>query len=153
MIEIILPKENRIEVCFIDGLKSVILYCLNMVQCFVLASYWIKPDISRDLLHLCSCSVSDIISVVAALRLLPGHFFSFLFLDHFCSLVSVALSSTSGGNFNMCVKDPSEDQFLFLLSSHDLVLHASRPWLPTMTLIASQSVTADPAGPNSSFSD
>ena len=50
MIEIILPKENRIEVCFIDGLKSVILCCLNMVQCFVLASYWIKPDISRDLL-------------------------------------------------------------------------------------------------------
>ena len=62
MIEIILPKENRIEVCSIDSLKSVILCCLNMVQYFVLASYWIKPDIICDLLHLCSCSVSDTLS-------------------------------------------------------------------------------------------
>lgn len=49
MIEIILPKENLIEVCFIDSLKNVILSCLNMVQCFVLASYWIKPVIIHDL--------------------------------------------------------------------------------------------------------
>lgn len=97
--------------------------------------------------------IQHIILVVAAMCLLPGHFFSFLFLDHFCSLVSVNLFSSSGGNFSMCVKDPSKDQFLFLLSSHHLVLHASQPWLPIKSLIASQSVTADPVGPNSSSSD
>lgn len=62
MIEIILPKDNLIEVCFIDSLKNVILCCLNMVQYFVLASYCIKLDIIHDLLHLCSCSVSNTLS-------------------------------------------------------------------------------------------
>lgn len=62
MIEIILPQENLIEVCFIDSLKNVILCCLNTFQYFVLGSYWIKPDIIRDLLHLCTCSVSNTLS-------------------------------------------------------------------------------------------
>ena len=62
MIEIILPKENLIEVCFIDSLKNIILCCLNKVHYFVLASYWIKPDIIHDLLHLGTCSVSNTLS-------------------------------------------------------------------------------------------
>lgn len=71
----------------------------------------------------------------------------------FLLLGAVTLFSSSGGNFSMRGKDPSKDQFLFLLSFHDLVLHASQPWLPIRSLIASQSVTADPVGPNSSSCD
>ena len=86
MIEIVLPKENLIEVCFTGSLKNVIiLYNLNMAQYFVLTSYWIKSYIIHDLLHVLTYlqCIQYIILAIVAVCLFPGHFFPSHFLKIF----------------------------------------------------------------------
>lgn len=89
----------------------------------------------------CCCHVS-----------IPRSFHSLSFRDNFCSLVSITLFNTTPvsvpGSFNTDVRDPSKDPLLDLLSFHDLVRIYLSHWLPVMSSIVSQPITADPVYPN-----